>query len=307
MAEAKRPRRETKQKQRDDDRRGFTAFNMEDENEEGHFDDNGNFIWNKEDKDVQEEAWLNDLSEEQIKAASAAKGRRVYREEQEEETMTEDVANRTLATLLQSRETVLQALQRLGSKRAKSRGTKRKQGENGATPAQTAEEKEQFNRITEAADFLLRTGEVDVYSQMKEEFISEEELLAQRRAQQTEREGKSEEDTPPTQQPTTNEVMWEYKTADGQIHGPFPTSTVIAWRQQGYFVGENAVDMRQVRPASTEETKEEEPKPQLSAEEELMNDFEDSDEDEASAPATTQATADAWQRSDAIDFAAVGS
>lgn len=38
-----------------------------------------------------------------------------YRDEQEDETMTEEVANRTLATLLRSRETVLQALQRLGS------------------------------------------------------------------------------------------------------------------------------------------------------------------------------------------------
>lgn len=38
-----------------------------------------------------------------------------YRDEQEDETMTEEVANRTLATLLRSRETVLQALQRLGA------------------------------------------------------------------------------------------------------------------------------------------------------------------------------------------------
>lgn len=132
---------------------------------------------------------------------------------------------------------------RVGSKKKKNRGTKRKQahmnGKGESPPAQTTEEKEQFNKITEAADFLMRIGEVDVYSEMKEEFMPEEELLAQRQAGAprarvtfadsasvtTEQEGKSEEQPPP-------EVMWEYKGADGQVHGPFPTSSFIAWQQQ---------------------------------------------------------------------------
>jgi hypothetical protein len=163
---------------------------------------------------------------------------------------------------LQSRETVLQALQRLGKKRSKTRGhnNKRKQaGGDSAEPVQIAEEKEQFNRITEAADFLLRIGEVDVYSQMKEEFISEDELLAQRqeRAQEKDQQqepcagrgsyfnGETSQQEAKTEEsrPVDDEVMWEYKGADGAIHGPFPTSTLIAWRQQvlddagsGYFV-----------------------------------------------------------------------
>lgn len=41
--------------------------------------------------------------------------RREYQDEQGEETMTEETARRVLATLLNSRETVLQALQRLGA------------------------------------------------------------------------------------------------------------------------------------------------------------------------------------------------
>lgn len=59
----------------DDERAGITAFNMEDEEDEGHFDDAGNFVWNKEEKHVQEEAWLDGVSEEQIGAAMAAKVR----------------------------------------------------------------------------------------------------------------------------------------------------------------------------------------------------------------------------------------
>lgn len=52
---------------------GVTAFNMNDENDEGHFDDAGNFVWNKEDQRVQEEAWLDGVSEDQIGAALHAK------------------------------------------------------------------------------------------------------------------------------------------------------------------------------------------------------------------------------------------
>jgi hypothetical protein len=56
---------------------GMTAFNMQDEKDEGHFDENGNFVWNAEDKKVQEEAWLEDISEEQMDAALNAKVRGV--------------------------------------------------------------------------------------------------------------------------------------------------------------------------------------------------------------------------------------
>lgn len=323
MAEHKRQRRGGDDRRgKRSDRQGFTAFNMDDENEEGHFDEDGNFIWKKEEKSVQEEAWLDGLSEEQVEAAKAAKDRRDYRDEQDDDNrMTEELANQTLATLLQSRETVLQALQRLGKKRPKAKAAKRKQPGDEPPPVQTTEEKEQFERITEAADFLMRMGEVDVYGQMKEEFIPEEELLAQRQAQ---REMQRTSEQPRTvyfsseQQiippPTTakEETMWEYKGADGQVHGPFPTSTLVAWRQQGYFVGDSAVDMRVVSSGQEEEKQMDtaaEAKPALSAEEELMNDFEDSDEDEKeekkpTANGTSSTGENAWQRSDAIDFGA---
>lgn len=79
--------------------------------------------------------------------------------------------------------------------------------------------------------------------------------------------------------------------------------------EQGYFVGDNAVDMRivskptQEEPAQKDEPKEE--KPVISAEEELLNDFEDSDEEDQEdatkdAAVSTEAQ---WQRSDGIDFA----
>lgn len=225
----------------------------------------------------------------------------------------------------------------IGSKRAKNRGTKRKQAQTkAATPvpaAQTPEEKAQFEQITDAADFLMRMGEVEVYSQIKEEFMAEEDVLAQRRAagrvtfadeNGQEEEGKSEE-RPPLAKP---ETLWEYRGADGQIHGPFPSSSFVAWQQQGYFTGDSAVDIRQVQEPKTDSEAEakqqekapEEPKAEpekLSAEQELLNDFEDSEDEDAEDTKPTEenggqkSTADSneaetnpWKRSDEIDFSA---
>lgn len=100
----------------------------------------------------------------------------------------------------------------------------------------------------------MRIGEVDVYSQIREEFVPEEDLIAQRRATSpgprvsfadeskqngasaVEQESKSEENAPA-------EVMWEYKGADGQIHGPFPTSSFVAWQQQVRSAGRFEYDI----------------------------------------------------------------
>ncbi|RMX68391.1 hypothetical protein DD238_006300 [Peronospora effusa] len=307
------------------ERRGMTAFDMEEEKDEGHFDANGNFVWDDEAK-KQEEAWLEDVSEQQIGAAKHAKSRREFRDEQTEETLTTETANKTLATLIRPRETVLQALKRLGSKK-KTRvrpGNKRKQtnSKEAGTTAQTEEEKKQFEQITEAADFLMRLGEVEVYGQTKEEFIPEEELLAQRRRVQFagQSEGKSEE------KPLKQEIMWEYKASDGQIHGPFPTSSFVAWQQQvglivgvpvgldynngGYFTGETTVDMRQVLRNSDDAAVEPEHKKhkqkneKISADQEMLDDFEDSDNEDDAKLADDKEKSDEnlWKRSDAIDF-----
>ncbi|CEG45478.1 uncharacterized protein PHALS_01770 [Plasmopara halstedii] len=53
--------------------------------------------------------------------------------------------------------------------------------------AQTLEEKYQFEHVTEAADFLMRLGDVGVYSKTNEEFISEKKALETRAPRATER------------------------------------------------------------------------------------------------------------------------
>lgn len=59
--------------QADGESQGFTRFDMSDEQDDGHFDEAGNFVWNAEDRSVQEEAWLDGVSEDQMGAALRAK------------------------------------------------------------------------------------------------------------------------------------------------------------------------------------------------------------------------------------------
>lgn len=51
----------------------MTSFNLKEENEEGFYDGSGNYVWKKEEKSMQEDAWLDNISEVTMKAASDAK------------------------------------------------------------------------------------------------------------------------------------------------------------------------------------------------------------------------------------------
>ncbi|KAL7680624.1 hypothetical protein Plhal304r1_c064g0151771 [Plasmopara halstedii] len=123
--------------------------------------------------------------------------------------------------------------------------------------AQTLEEKYQFEHVTEAADFLMRLGDVGVYSKTNEEFISEKKALETRAPRATER-----------------------RRTDPR---PVPEFKFLSWQQQGYFIGDNAVDMRKLeswehvsdetKHKSSDAQKQETKK--VSVGQEMLNDFDD--------------------------------
>ena len=41
-------------------------------------------------------------------------------------------------------------------------------------------------------------------------------------------------------------TMWEYRGADGDVHGPFTSKQISDWKTQGFFTGASAVLMRKV-------------------------------------------------------------
>lgn len=78
-----------------------------------------------------------------------------------------------------------------------------------------------FDRLTSLADALVRSGRVEAYEDNRESLLK---------------------DAPPDMR------HWEYRAADGNVYGPFSTSQIIEWRDQGFFTGQGAVPMRQAAP-----------------------------------------------------------
>lgn len=177
-------------------------------------------------------------------------------------------------------------------------------------------EKKQWDELTELADQLIRSGMVDIYQQTKEGI-------------KRKLDGEDEKDEDDDEKVASHAqggvgkavtfqeeavvvgdkipAMWEYRGGeDGQVHGPFTTAQILAWRAQGFFTGPTAVSMRQVKQEGEgpggggEKSK--------TSVEDLMADLDDDGEEEAgngSGAGKGSKDADgasAWVSSDKIDF-----
>ncbi|RMZ91707.1 hypothetical protein DV736_g1034, partial [Chaetothyriales sp. CBS 134916] len=221
------------------------AFNMRQEQEEGRFDEQGNYVRKAVDPDAKHDVWMEGISKKDMRAAKEAEDRREEdRRKRNLEDDSKSIADvlSTLIPLLDRGETILEALARLGKGRNKDKKakwqTKQKNmkqqhhaanGDADATEADLAEVKRRqaVEAITAAADLLLTRGQAEVYD-------AERELLV--------RQYNREADAPWTDVRTRDETdrMWEYKWTDARdgddtINGPFDTDTMRAWNDAGYF------------------------------------------------------------------------
>ncbi|CAK7267506.1 hypothetical protein SEPCBS57363_002624 [Sporothrix epigloea] len=187
------------------------AFNMRQEQEEGAFDESGNFIRKAADADALHDRWLDGLSKKEMKRAAAAHERReadlkqIRRED--DSFLTSDLFA-ALITRLELGETPLEALARLGkdashTKKAKVRKIpqwrlkqmeKKKQAQKGGGEQRSSGEdadqmdvdksvtkatedpaqakvKIEIHAITEAADRLLNRDYPDIYDTSRERLI----------------------------------------------------------------------------------------------------------------------------------------
>ena len=233
------------------------AFNMEQEQEEGAFDEAGNFIRKAVEADAVHDRWLEGLSKKQIRAAAQMHEKRdaLAREKQREEDkiLTADLF-RDMILNLERGETALEALARLGKgitkpKKAKPipKWKKKKQQQqqdndavdeamdvdkaDGPDEQKQRKIKEAIDTITDAADKLLKRDFPDIYD-------TERELLV--------REYRNEAGEPWVDPPKAEEdeeaakdgQTWEYRWTDGRddtIQGPFDGPTMGAWQNAGYF------------------------------------------------------------------------
>ncbi|WPG98901.1 Hypothetical protein R9X50_00170100 [Acrodontium crateriforme] len=225
------------------------AFNLKGEEEEGRYDESGNYVRKAADPDAVNDTWLDGLSKKDMKRAKEAQAKR---EEERREKAARDDATLTsdvLATLIQhldTGETPLEALARLNKAKPKEtkvpKWKKKKQKDNmdvdepstnGSTSIDSAEttRRKAVEAITGAADALYSREQHEIYE-------TERELLMRQYKRET---GEDWKPASTTSESDVVDVMWEYRWSDpdapdgGQIHGPYDAPTMKAWREAGYF------------------------------------------------------------------------
>lgn len=226
------------------------AFNMKQEQEDGAFDEAGNYIRKAADPDAVHDNWLEGVSKKQMKKAATAHQRReadVRQQRREDDGILTADLMAALITRLNRTETPLEALARLGKGLTKTKVKKmpkwklRKQSGSAATDTmdvdkdKAPEDPEQvkakaaIDEITVAADRLLNRDYPDIYE------MERERLMREYRAES----GEAWVDPP---QPADDSSSWEYRWTDGRdggkIQGPYDGPTMKAWQEAGYFVGD---------------------------------------------------------------------
>ena len=251
------------------------AFNLKEEQEEGRFDESGNYVRKAVDPDAVHDRWLEGVSKRDMRRAAEAHERREeelrQRRRADDGLLTADLL-RALILQLERGETPEDALRRLGRRQAKTKAKKKavpkwkqkkQQQKNDAMEVVVEEKKEQeeteedreqarvkqaIDAITDAASKLLERDRPDIYDRERERLV---------------REYGREADEPWVEPPRTDEEghhqagngaeapaaapaavagpkkMWEFRWTDGRDdaakQGPFDGPTMKAWQDAGYF------------------------------------------------------------------------
>eukprot|EP00798_Chlamydomonas_sp_ICE-L_P009846 gene9846-7733_t len=153
----------------------FMPFNLNEEREEGDFDESGNYVERKNDEE--KDAWMDSheakVVSEEVRAKIAAREAAAAKEASVRQAPLTDRQIATLkmeiAELMKEGESITRALKRLGAKRAMGKRDRQRMEAAGTAGAPVEADRLSFERMTEVADQLLVEGEADVYSTSKEE------------------------------------------------------------------------------------------------------------------------------------------
>lgn len=249
------------------------AFNMRAEQEEGAFDEAGNFIRKAVDPDAVHDRWLEGLSKKDMKKAREAHERReaeLRRQRKEDDSILTQDLLRSLILSLEKLETPIEALARLGKGKKQEKKIpkwklKKQKQKNGAGAggdgdggdamdvdhAKGPEDPEQvrikeaINTITEAADKLLGREYAEIYETEREMLIREWQNEAGERWREPSPPAltvpAAAVETPLEVKSAPGARMWEYRWTDGRddesVQGPYDGPTMKAWQDAGYFEG----------------------------------------------------------------------
>ncbi|KAF1947142.1 hypothetical protein EJ02DRAFT_175211 [Clathrospora elynae] len=211
------------------------AFNMRAEQEEGRFDEAGNFVRKAYDPEAAQDSWLEGISKKEMKKAKEAQDKRdaekKARERAEDAIVTSDVMSALIAHL-EVGETPMEALVRYGKaaqkKQTSNNWAKKKKSQAmdiDADPSQEAaanKAKEIIDSITECASRLSDRGVEDVYE------LPRESIMRQYKRETGEDWKNSSPET----------VQWEFHwitAPEDDVNGPYDQATMQAWEQNGQF------------------------------------------------------------------------
>ncbi|EZA56293.1 CD2 antigen cytoplasmic tail-binding protein 2 homolog isoform X2 [Ooceraea biroi] len=253
---------------------GFTAFNMKEELEEGHFDRDGHYVWKKE-KQIRDN-WLDNIDWVQVKPDSSTKTRKNVKSshgladsdsdsdsDAEGDIMFDPIPlYKQILEYLRPGESVSKTLCRLGKGKKKlttaERWKKKKESK--------AQEEEDPNsvsitKLTELANELLtRTGNMDIYQETYEQIKNKVEK-GNKHAHPSKKEaeldmyaddfdekekaklddtvsGKTEAASEEKSLSIEENVTWDLKWSqdeNAEIHGPHSSEQMHAWAKEGYF------------------------------------------------------------------------
>ncbi|KAI1160068.1 hypothetical protein F5B18DRAFT_543870 [Nemania serpens] len=230
------------------------AFNLKQEDEEGRFDEAGNFVRKAVDPDAVHDRWLEGLSKKDMRRAAEAHERREaeqrQRRREEDSALTSDLL-RSLIAYLERGETALEALARLGRAQNKTKAKKvpkwkqknkkqQQQVEKAADSMDVDEDntnkgkgkgkgkekekepedpeqlrvKEAIDAITDAADKLLGRDRPDIYDRERERLIRE--FVRETDEEWVEPVPRERERAAEPDDGETAAKMWEYRWTDGR-------------------------------------------------------------------------------------------
>ncbi|KXJ96668.1 hypothetical protein Micbo1qcDRAFT_199455 [Microdochium bolleyi] len=227
------------------------AFNLKAEQEEGKFDESGNFVRKAVDPDAVHDRWLDGVSKKDVKKAAEAHQKREddarAKRKEDDSYLTSDLL-KALILRLEPGETTLEALARLAKGQVKPKKVpkwkqkKQKQDVMDTEPEKTEEDPEQvrikeaINAITDAADKLLGRDRPEIYDTERERLIREYTRESDEPWREPAKEEQVEEDSGIANAATK---MWEFRWVDGRDdtpkQGPYDSATMKAWQDAGYF------------------------------------------------------------------------
>ena len=212
------------------------AFNMRAEQEEGRFDEAGNYVRKAYDPDAAQDAWLDGLSKKDIRKAKEAHDKREAaireRERAEDAILTSDVLS-LMIQQLEVGETPMEALVRHGKAAPKKKAptnnwAKKKKAQemkvdvDPAQEAAAAKAKEAIDAITECASRLTDRGVDDVYDLPRE-------MIMRHYKRETGEDWKD---------PRPKNDQWEFHwlaAPEDAINGPYDAAKMRAWDEGGQF------------------------------------------------------------------------